>query len=60
MKAPSSSISYHEYMENKSVIIVLVLLCVSVYLSMSKYGGDWFGGLALILGILAILRGVKK
>ncbi|WP_156705576.1 hypothetical protein [Veillonella sp.] len=47
-------------MKNKSVTVVLALLSVSVYLSMDKYGWDWFGGLALILGIIAIIQEVRK
>ena len=47
-------------MKNKSVTIVLALLSTSVYLSMDKYGWDWFGGLALILGIVAIVQEVRK
>ncbi|WP_295183729.1 hypothetical protein [Veillonella sp.] len=47
-------------MKNKSVTVVLALLSASVYLSMDKYGWDWFGGLALILGIIAIIQEVRK
>ena len=47
-------------MKNKSATVVLALLCISVYLSMDKYGWEWFGGLALILGIIAIVREVRK
>ena len=59
-KGSNKHVERRRNMENKSVIVVLSLLCISVYLSMSKYGWDWFGGFALILGILAVLRGVKK
>lgn len=47
-------------MKNKTTTIALILLSVSVYLSMDNNGWDWLGGIALILGVIAIYNNIRR